>query len=152
MGASRGDSPSPAPGGGSSSPVACAAAAAELVPVTEQLSFDKGAPQPPATAPATAPALFLQHLLVLSAHPCPSPSGFFLCFRQLQLLRDAAPPGRVVVVALAGPSGAGKSVFAAKLCELLPGSALLCMDMARGQSGRSSPCLPPSSALPVPAL
>ena len=45
------------------------------------------------------------------------------------MLKAAAPPGALVVVGLAGPSGAGKTVFGEKLRELLPGSALLSMDM-----------------------
>ena len=52
-----------------------------------------------------------------------------MCFRAVQLLKAAAPPGALIVVGLAGPSGAGKTVFGEKLRELLPGSALLSMDM-----------------------
>jgi uridine kinase len=55
--------------------------------------------------------------------------GFFACFRAVQLLKGAAAPGALIVVGLAGPSGAGKTVFGEKLRELLPGSALLSMDM-----------------------
>ena len=55
--------------------------------------------------------------------------GFFACFRAVQLLKGASPPGALIVVGLAGPSGAGKTVFGEKLRELLPGSALLSMDM-----------------------
>jgi len=55
--------------------------------------------------------------------------GFFLAFRAVQLLRAAAPAGELIFVALAGPSGAGKTVFAEKLLKLLPGSALLTLDM-----------------------
>jgi uridine kinase len=55
--------------------------------------------------------------------------GFFLTFRAVQLLKGALPPSSLVVVGLAGPSGAGKTVFGEKLRELLPGSALLSMDM-----------------------
>jgi uridine kinase len=42
----------------------------------------------------------------------------------------AAPPrlGAVRLVAVDGPSGAGKSTFAARLCEKLPGAALLSTD------------------------
>ena len=47
----------------------------------------------------------------------------------MQLLKGASPPGALIVVGLAGPSGAGKTVFGEKLRELLPGSALLSMDM-----------------------
>jgi uridine kinase len=58
-----------------------------------------------------------------------APQGFFLCFRAVQLLKAALPASGIVIVGLAGPSGAGKTVFGEKLRELLPGSALLSMDM-----------------------
>ena len=60
-------------------------------------------------------------------------TGFFMALKAVQLLREHQAPGPngvapLVVVALGGPSGAGKTVFAEKLGNMLPGSALISMD------------------------
>ena len=56
--------------------------------------------------------------------------GFFLFVRALQLLvkktEDRSSP---IIVGLAGPSGAGKTVFSSKVQSLIPGCAVLSMDM-----------------------
>ena len=98
--------------------------AAALLPgaansITSQLCVTTSAAGKPMLAPVTE---------VLSFD-----TGFFMALKAVQLLREhqvAGPDGvaPLVVVALGGPSGAGKTVFAEKLGNMLPGSALISMD------------------------
>ncbi|QDZ25294.1 uridine kinase [Chloropicon primus] len=55
--------------------------------------------------------------------------GFFLFVRALQLLVKKTDANRPIIVGLAGPSGAGKTVFSSKVQSLIPGCAVLPMDM-----------------------
>jgi uridine kinase len=58
--------------------------------------------------------------------------GFFLFVRALQLLvkkKEQERSTKPVIVGLAGPSGAGKTVFSSKVQSLIPGCAVLSMDM-----------------------
>lgn len=59
----------------------------------------------------------------------PFDKGFFVFVRALQLLR--AHNEGVVVVGLAGASGSGKSAFSERVQQLMPGIAVISMDMVR---------------------
>ncbi len=55
--------------------------------------------------------------------------GFFLFVRALQMLVKKKEDNGPIIVGLAGPSGAGKTVFSSKVQSLIPGCAVLSMDM-----------------------
>jgi hypothetical protein len=60
--------------------------------------------------------------------------GFYVFIRALQLLR--AHNDGVVIVGLAGPSGSGKTAFSARVQQLMPGIAVVSMDMVSARGAR----------------